>query len=129
MATFAAIVVGLALVGAGLWDAFESVVLPRRVSRRVRIANAFYRLTWRPYAAFASRLGDDRREAYLSFYGPLSMILLLGVWAVVLVVGFAFLQWAAGPGSVTDGQADFGIDLYFSGTSFFTLGLGDVVPR
>jgi hypothetical protein len=130
MATFAAIVVGLALVGAGLWDAFESVVLPRRVSRRVRIANAFYRLTWRPYAAFASRLGDDRREAYLSFYGPLSMILLLGVWAVVLVVGFAFLQWAAGPAvSVTDGQADFLIDLYFSGTSFFTLGLGDVVPR
>ena len=26
-------------------------------------------------------------------------------------------------------KPDFGIDLYFSGTSFFTLGLGDVVPR
>ncbi len=130
MATFAAIVVGLALIGAGLWDAFETVVLPRRVSRRVRIASAFYRLTWRPYAAFASRLGDDRREAYLSYYGPLSMILLLGVWAVVLVVGFAVLQWVAGPAvSVTDGQGDFGIALYFSGTSFFTLGLGDVVPH
>jgi hypothetical protein len=125
MATVVAIVVGLALVGAGLWDAFETVVLPRRVSRRVRIANAFYRLTWRPYAGFASRVGDDRREAYLSFYGPLSMILLVAVWAVVLVVGFAFLQWAAGP----DGQGDFGVDLYFSGTSFFTLGLGDVVPH
>src|SRR6266851_1772791 len=130
MATFAAIVVGLALIGAGLWDAFETVVLPRRVSRRVRIASAFYRLTWRPYAAFASRLGDDRREAYLSYYGPLSMILLLGVWAVVLVVGFAVLQWVAGSAvSVTDGQGDFGIALYFSGTSFFTLGLGDVVPH
>src|SRR5438552_6071821 len=40
-------------------------------------------------------------------------------------VGFAFLQWAAGP----DGQGDFAVDLYFSGTSFFTLGLGDVVPH
>jgi hypothetical protein len=131
MATLLAIVVGLALVGAGLWDAFETVVLPRRVSRRVRIASIFYRLTWRPYAAFASRVhGDRRREEYLSFYGPLSLIVLVGVWAVVLVLGFALLQWAAGPAvSVTDGQSDFGIDLYFSGTSFFTLGLGDVVPR
>jgi len=131
METLLAILVGLVLVGTGLWDAFETVVLPRRVSRRVRIASVFYRLTWRPYAAFASRVHDaTRREAYLSFYGPLSLIVLVGVWAVVLVLGFAVLQWAAGPGlSVADGQADFGIYLYYSGTSFFTLGLGDVVPR
>src|ERR1700730_14840409 len=131
MDTLLAILLGLALVGAGLWDAFETVVLPRRVSRRVRIASVFYRLTWRPYAAFASRVHDDtRRESYLSFYGPLSLILLVGVWAVVLVLGFAVLQWAAGPGvTAPDGRPDFGIDLYFSGTSFFTLGLGDVVPQ
>jgi len=131
METLVEILVGLALIGAGLWDAFETIVLPRRVSRRVRIATAFYQLTWRPYAAFASRVHDEaRREAYLSFYGPLSLIVLVGVWAVVLVLGFAVLQWAAGPGlSVADGQADFGIYLYYSGTSFFTLGLGDVVPR
>jgi len=131
METLLAILVGLVLVGTGLWDAFETVVLPRRVSSRVRIASVFYRLTWRPYAAFASRVhGETRREAYLSFYGPLSLIVLVGVWAVVLVLGFAVLQWAAGPGlSVADGQADFGIYLYYSGTTFFTLGLGDVVPR
>ncbi len=131
MQTFLALVVGLVLVSAGLWDAFETVVLPRRVSRRVRIATLFYQLTWRPYAAVASHVRDEtRRENYLSFYGPLSLILLVGVWAVVLVLGFAVLQWAAGPGlSVPDGQADFGIEVYFSGTSFFTLGLGDVIPH
>jgi hypothetical protein len=131
MQTLLAILLGLALVGAGLWDAFETVVLPRRVSRRVRIASIFYRLTWRPYASFASRVRDDtRREDYLSFYGPLSLILLVGVWALVLVLGFAVLQWAAGSGvTVPEGSSDFGIDVYFSGTSFFTLGLGDVVPR
>ena len=113
MAILIAIVVGLSLVGAGLWDAFETIVLPRRVSRRVRIASLFYELTWRPYAAVASRVHDEtRRETFLSFYGPLSLIILVGVWAVVLVVGFAVLQWAAGSGlSVADGQADFVIDL------------------
>ena len=81
------------------------------------------RLTWRPYAAVARRIGDDaRREAYLSFYGPLSLVLLVGVWAFVLVLGFGVLHWA-------DGQGDFGTDLYLSGTTFFTLGLGDVVPN
>jgi ion channel len=131
METLLALLLGLSLVGAGLWDAFETVVLPRRVSRRVRIASVFYRLTWRPYAAIASRVRDEpSREAYLSFYGPLSLILLVGVWALVLVLGFGVLQWAAGSSlTATDAQTDFGFDLYFSGTTFFTLGLGDVVPR
>ncbi|MGI9149726.1 MAG: potassium channel family protein [Chloroflexota bacterium] len=121
--TLLAVLVGLALIVIGLWDAFETVVLPRRISRRVRLARAFYRLTWRPYAAFARRIGDAaRREAYLSFYGPLSLVLLVGVWAVVLVLGFGVLHWA-------DGQGDLDTTLYLSGTTFFTLGLGDVVPN
>ena len=59
----------------------------------------------------------------------------LGWPGIVLLFAFflsgsLLTQWAAGPGlSVPDGQADFGIDLYFSGTSFFTLGLGDVIPH
>ena len=123
MAPALATLLGLVLIGIGLWDAFETVVLPRRVSRRVRLARAFYWLTWRPYAAAARRIRDDaRREAYLSFYGPLSLVLLVGVWAVVLVLGFGVLHWA-------DGQGDIGTDLYLSGTTFFTLGLGDVVPN
>jgi hypothetical protein len=126
-----ATILGLALIAGGLWDAFETVILPRRVVRQLRISSIFYRLTWRPYAFFASRVHDDgRREAYLSFYGPLSLLLLVGVWATVLVLGFGVLHWAAGS-SVTmlSGQPpDLGIDLYLSGTTFFTLGLGDVVP-
>src|SRR6266851_6661250 len=108
METLLAILVGLVLVGTGLWDAFETVVLPRRVSRRVRIASVFYQLTWRPYAAFASRVhAETRREDYLSFYGPLSLIVLVGVWAVVTILGFAMLQWAAGAGlTVPEGNAD-----------------------
>jgi hypothetical protein len=78
----------------------------------------------------ALRVRDDgRRESILSFYGPSSLLLLLGVWAVVLVLGFALLHVAAGSAfKGPDEHTDFGTDLYFSGTTFFTLGLGDVVP-
>lgn len=114
-----------------LWDAFETVVLPRRVTRKVRLTRLFYRITWQPWRAAARALPSaKRRESFLSFYGPLSLLLLLSVWAAGLVVGFALLHWSLGSAlMVSDGAANFVTDLYLSGTTFFTLGLGDVVPR
>ena len=55
---------GLLLLLTVLWDAFETVVLPRRVSRRLRLTSLFYRATWRPFA-FGARLFRtvNRREA------------------------------------------------------------------
>lgn len=121
---------GVWLLGVVLWDAFETIVLPRRVSRRVRLTRIFYRLTWRPFAAFARRVrAGARREAFLSFYAPLSLLLLLALWAAALVVGFGLLQYANGSDvRLSSGQTGFATDLYLSGTTFFTLGLGDVVP-
>ncbi len=115
---------GGVLVAVVLWDAFETIVLPRRVTRRVRLTRFFYRATWRPFAASARFVhAGSRREAYLGFYGPLSLLLLLMLWAAALVVGFGLLQHAAGP------AAQFATDVYLSGTTFFTLGLGDVAPQ
>jgi Ion channel len=120
----------LALIGAALLDAFETIVLPRRISRRLRVANLVYRLTWPPYGGIARHVKNGaRRETVLSFYGPSSLVVLVGVWAAILIAGFAGLQWAAGSAlSAPENQRDFATDLYFSGTTFFTLGLGDVVP-
>ncbi len=122
--------VGLVLVFGVLWDAFETVVLPRRVSRRTRLTWVFYTATWAPARVMARRIeDDDRRESLLSFYGPLSLILLLAVWALILVLGFALVQWGLGNQVQSDdGVVDFGTMLYYSGTTFFTLGLGDVRP-
>src|SRR6266566_3723369 len=89
---------GATLLGAVLRDAFETIILPRRVSRRFRITRLFYRGTWLPWRATARRLPAKRREAFLSVYGPLSLLALLSLWAGGIVLAFGMLQWAAGSG-------------------------------
>src|SRR6202011_6214444 len=57
-------------------------------------------------------------------------LMLFAIWAFALVLAFAMLHWAAGSSlNVPGGQATFRTDLYLSGTTFFTLGLGDVTPN
>jgi voltage-gated potassium channel Kch len=124
------VVISVLLILAILLDAFEVVVLPRRVTRRIRFARVFYRLTWLPSAALARRIHSSRRrETFLGFFGPLSLILLLSVWAVGLIFGFAALHWSLGsPLNAVEARESFGTYAYFSGTTFFTLGYGDVTP-
>src|SRR6266705_6104734 len=122
-------VAGAALLATVLWDAFETIILPRRVSGRFRLTKLFYRATWRPWRAIAPLLPRRPADAFLSFYGPLSLLLLLALWASGIVLAFGMLQWAAGSAlTMTGAGPGFGADMYMSGTTFFTLGLGDVVP-
>jgi hypothetical protein len=60
----------------------------------------------------------------------LSLLVLVAVWAFGLIFGFALMQYGTGSAVVmTSGNPGFLADVYLSGTTFFTLGLGDVVPR
>src|SRR5881296_471570 len=123
-------VAGAALLATVLWDAFETIILPRRVSGRFRLTKLFYRATWRPWRAIAPLLPRRPGDAFLGFYGPLSLPLLLALWAAGIVLAFGMLQWAAGSALAMVGAGPgFGADVYMSGTTFFTLGLGDVVPQ
>jgi len=123
-------VAGAALLATVLWDAFETIILPRRVSGRFRLTQLFYRATWRPWRAIAPFLPRRPGDAFLSFYGPLSLLMLLALWATGIVLAFGMLQWAAGSAlAMVNAGPGFGADVYLSGTTFFTLGLGDVVPR
>jgi len=71
----------------------------------------------------------NRREFYLSYYGPASLIFMLVVWALVLVLSFALIEWGlSSPLNVPEKDVTFGTYLYMSGTTFVTLGLGDVTP-
>src|SRR5438046_10136562 len=123
-------VVGIALLATVLWDAFETIILPRRVSGRFRLTKFFYRATWRPWRAVAPLLPRRPADAFLSFYGPLSLLLLLALWAAGIVLSFGVLQWAAGSAlSMAGAGPGFGADPYLSGTTFLTLGLDRGVPR
>src|SRR5215468_12693648 len=80
-----------------LWDAFQTIVLSRRVSRRFRPTRAFYRMLWTPWRAVANRIAyGNRREKLLTVFGPLSQILLIVLWALGLVVSFGLLHWGIG---------------------------------
>lgn len=122
-----AALLGAALVLAILWDAFETILVPRRIGRRMRLTRWFYVYAWRVWRALARRIATPaRREAMLGFFGPLSLLLLLGVWASGLIVAFALLAMA------THGEREapraFTTWLYLSGETFFTLGFGDITP-
>ncbi len=121
----------VALIGVVFIDAFEAMMLPRRVRHAYRLARMFYRTAWFLWKALAQLLPVGRwRHAFLSIFGPLSLFALMVVWAVGLIVGFALLHWSLGTAhAVPHGLDDhFTTSLYFSGTTFFTLGYGDVVP-
>lgn len=124
------IFLGIIIILAVLLDAFETVVLPRRVQRSFRLTSWFYRHTWVPWVKLSQLIqSPNRREAFLSYFGPLSLILLLGFWAIGLIFGFALLQYGLGGHLQLGNQPiTFGALLYHSGETFFTLGYGDIVP-
>ena len=125
-----ATIVGVIFIIGILQDSFETVILTRRVSQRFRLSSMFYTSTWKMWSSLARKMRPgNRREYYLSYFGPLSLIFLLVIWAVVLVFAFALIQWGAGSTlSAPEKDVTFGTYLYLSGTTFITLGIGDVTP-
>lgn len=124
-------ILGLFILFATLWEAFETIILPRRVTRPLRLARMYYRITWTLWATMNRLIRPKKlRDAQLSYFGPLSLLGLFATWAFLLVLAFAMLQWAAGSAINAPGETPrFRTDFYLSGTTFFTLGLGDVTPR
>jgi len=121
---------GIALLLLVLRDAFETVILPRRVQRKFRLTSLFYRTSWSVWRGVAFQAPRSFRESLLGWYGPFSLLVLLALWALCIILAFGMLHWAAGSAVVMQGTTPgFLADWYLSGTTFFTLGLGDVVPQ
>jgi hypothetical protein len=117
-------------------DAFQTIILPRRPKGRFRITRLFFLVTWGPWVALGDRLTNKKvRDQYFSIFGPLSLLLLLAVWASLLSSGFALIYFSLGT-PFHDGLdvqrqlwVELTTDFYVSGTTLFTLGLGDVLPQ
>ncbi|MGP0064019.1 MAG: potassium channel family protein [Isosphaeraceae bacterium] len=112
-----------------LWDSFATIVLPRTVAPMRRLSGRFYKWSWRLWAVIAQRLQPpDLRLSFLAFFGPLSVVLLLILWGFLIIFAFALIYYGLGAEfHSTIGPVGFGSMLYMSGSTFLTLGLGDIV--
>ena len=131
MMRIVSLLLGVVCLLSVLLDAFQTIILPRRASGRLRLTRLFFIVTWRPWVFLTTWLHDHRkREFCYSYYGPMSLIFLLVLWAAFMVVGFALIFYGLGsPFHDATQGAGFRSDLYVSGTTLFTLGLGDVTPQ
>jgi len=125
-----ALIFGIVIICIVLQDAFETVVLPRRVTRHFKLTALFLRRTWIPWKKVAGWIRTPSlQQSFLGYYGPLSLIMLLAFWAAGLIFGFALLQYGIGGHEQLGNEPiTFARILYHSGETFFTLGYGDIVP-
>src|SRR5215469_1648205 len=128
------LLLGLVLFAAVLLDSFQTIILPRRPVVRFRLTRLFFLATWIPWTRIVHLVRDPRRrEQYYSFYGPLSLLMLFVVWAVSLVTAFALIYFGlhvpfTDPWHPVTSIGRLRTCFYVSGSTLFTLGLGDVIP-
>ena len=122
-------IAGAALVLLALVDVFLTVLYAR--SGAGFITPRLNRMSWRLMRWMAPK-ENPKRDRFLSFAGPLIMVLTVAVWALLLVAGAALFVWPELGRSIqaTSGgtSTDFMTALYYGGYSLTTLGTGNLVP-
>ncbi|WP_263378994.1 potassium channel family protein [Granulicella paludicola] len=129
-----AAIFGCAFLASVLLDAFQTIILPRRPVGRLRITRFFFLLTWGPWCALTRAWPVKKsREQMYSIYGPMALLLLFVTWALLLVVAYALIYFGLSLPFTDPWHPALLLErvrscLYVSGTTLFTLGLGDVQP-
>lgn len=122
-------VVGLVLILIVFYDLFQSVILPRPAVNKAQLARSLVRPTWVMWRWVSQRSSRiDRSEGRLAAFAPAVLLMLFGVWAVALVLGY---------GLIIDGVADqfrpspqdLATSIYISATTLVPLSYGDFVPE
>jgi len=123
-----ALVFGLLLVFAVLFDAFGTIVLPRSVRRTYRLSVVFLSAGWHLARAIGNK-STRLRNALFAGFAPAALLALVVLWALLLILGLALVQFGLqSPLSKADETGNFFSYLYLSGTTFLTLGYGDLTP-
>src|SRR3954452_14862976 len=109
------IIPGVVLIVLILVDAFETILQPRRGTHRFRFARLFYRSSWMLWGGAAMLFRRPKsREAFLSGFGPVSLLGLFTMWMCALIMGFALVHWSLQTGmTAPDQQLKFTSYLYF----------------
>jgi Ion channel len=129
-----AVIFGMFFLAGVLLDAFQTIILPRRPVGRFRITRLFFLATWGPWRWLAAHWPAKRsREQMYSFYGPSALLLLFGVWAILLSAAYALIYVGMhmpfnDPMHPLTMWQRLESCFYVSGTTLFTLGLGDDIP-
>src|SRR5579862_4408339 len=121
---------GAFLIATVLWEAFETIVLPQRTLRQLRLARIFYVATWRLWLFLSRAVRRSRqREIFLALFGPLAVLMLLVMWGVALIIGFALIDWTIRDQFSLSAPMGIAGWIYYSGASFFTVGANDISAR
>jgi hypothetical protein len=123
---------GILLIAVTLLDVFSTLVVPRSSPRRIRLTRILFRGFWRPWRWVGVRFkATNSREKFLAVAAPGFFFFLLATWAILVMVGYGLILWSPAfvHGIVGAGDGRFPTTLYFSGSSLFTIGFGDVVAR
>lgn len=120
--------IGVALIAWVLNDVFNTVILPRPAPARYRPAGLLIRSSWRVWRRIADASKTaDRRERRLGIFAPAIVMVLLGLWIVLLIMGFGLVMHALAA-DIQPPLPDLGSALYFAAISLLTIGYGDFVP-
>ncbi|HSI73942.1 MAG TPA: potassium channel family protein [Fimbriimonas sp.] len=122
-----AALVGVFFILGVLVDAFEAIILPRTVMRRVRLSNLFFGLTGVIHQWIGKMRRCSLRQSLLVAWAPLTLLALIATWALLLILGWALVDWGLSV-AFNGHPVDLLTDVYFSGVTFLTLGYGDVAP-
>lgn len=121
-------ILGLLLVVLVLFDVFKSVIVPGIASTNFRVAPFLLgKMMWPLYKGIAlNRSLKNASNAMLETFGPLSFVVLVVVWLLILVSGYALLLFSF-RSTIAPHIHDFGEAIYFAGASVLTIiGYGDV---
>jgi hypothetical protein len=122
------LIFGLILVAIVFYDLFQTVVLPRPAVRKVQLGTVIVRPLWLAWRWIGRRGSQaERTEARLGAFGPIALLILFGLWALALILGY---------GLVIDGLAeqfrpqpqDLATSIYISSSTLVPLSFGDFVP-
>jgi len=119
---------GTLLVLLTVYDVFKSVVLPRPAINKFVFVRQLFLASWRLWKWISERLSPVRREGWLATFGPVLVIIMFAVWALMFIIGYGLMidglreEMRPVPG-------DFWESIYFSAGTLVPLSYGDFVPE